>query len=134
MAGASGPHEARTYLPPFPRSWWLHKRSYLVFMVRELTSVFVFGYAVFLIVLVARAGDAAAFDQLIQALRRPGSVAVHLLALAMVLFHTITWIGLVPKVLVIWRGDEQVSPRLIAGAHYVAWLVVSGVVAWVVLR
>ena len=58
----------------------------------------------------------------------------RLLWISMVLFHSITWIALVPKVLVIWRGDERVNPRLIAGAHYAAWLVVSGIVAWVVLR
>jgi fumarate reductase subunit C len=52
----------------------------------------------------------------------------------MVLFHTITWISLTPKVLVLWRGDERVDPTLIAASNYLAWLVVSGVVAWVALR
>jgi fumarate reductase subunit C len=61
-------------------------------------------------------------------------VALHLVGLAMVLFHTITWINLTPKVLVLWRGEERVSPALIAASNYLAWLVVSGVVAWVALR
>ena len=51
----------------------------------------------------------------------------------MVLYHTVTWLNLTPKVLVIWRGESRVSPLLIAGAHYVAWLIVSIVVAWIVL-
>jgi fumarate reductase subunit C len=126
--------QARTYVEPLPRTWWLRKRSYLLFMVRELTSVFVFGYAIFLAVLVARAGDAAAFGRTVEAMQSTWSVALHLVVLAMALFHTITWIGLVPKVLVLWRGDERVSPALIAGAHYAAWVVLSGAVAWVVLR
>jgi fumarate reductase subunit C len=125
---------AKVYVRPLPNSWWLRKPTYLLFMVRELTSVFVFGYAVFLLVLVARAEDPGAFQRTYEGLQSPWSVALHLVALVMVLFHTITWIGLTPKVLVLWRGEDRVSPRLIAGANYVAWLVVSGVVAWVVLR
>jgi fumarate reductase subunit C len=52
----------------------------------------------------------------------------------MVLFHAITWINLTPKVMVVWRGEQKVSPLLITGANYAAWLVVSGLVLWLVLR
>jgi fumarate reductase subunit C len=124
---------AGEYTRALPRDWWLHKRTYFLFMVRELTSVFVFGYAVFLLVLVAVAGDAAAFERLVQWLQSPWSIALHAIALGMVLFHSITWIGLTPKVLVLWRGEERVSPRLIAAVNYIAWLAVSAVVAWVVV-
>lgn len=125
---------ARAYTRALPRSWWLRKRTYFLFMVRELTSVFVFGYAVFLLVLVAGAGHAAAFERLFQWLQSPWSIALHAIALVMVLFHSITWIGLTPKVLVLWRGEERVSPRLIAAVNYIAWLAISVVVAWVALR
>jgi fumarate reductase subunit C len=122
------------YVRPLPKSWWLRKPTYFAFMVRELTSVFVAGYAVFLLVLVRWAADLEAFGRFFRALRSPWSVALHLVGLAMVLFHTITWINLTPKVLVLWRGEERVSPALIAASNYLAWLVVSGVVAWVALR
>lgn len=122
------------YLRPLPKSWWLRKPTYFAFMVRELTSVFVAGYAVFLLVLVGWAADLEAFGRFFLALRSPWSVALHLVGLAMVLFHTITWINLTPKVLVLWRGEERVSPAMIAASNYLAWLVVSGVVAWVALR
>ena len=124
---------AREYVRPLPRSWWLRKPSYLLFMARELTSVFVAGYAVFLLVLIWRADDAESFSRLFDALDSPGSVVLHLIFLAVVLFHTITWINLLPKVLVLWRGDEQVSPTLVAASNYVAWVVISGVVALLVL-
>jgi fumarate reductase subunit C len=122
------------YLRPIPKSWWLRKPTYFAFMVRELTSVFVAGYAVFLLVLVGWAADLEAFGRFFRTLRSPWSVALHLVGLALVLFHTITWINLTPKVLVLWRGEERVSPALIAASNYLAWLVVSGVVAWVALR
>jgi fumarate reductase subunit C len=122
------------YVRPLPKSWWLRRRTWFLFMVRELTSVYVLGYAIFLMVLVARAGDAAAFEGLIETLQRPWSIVLHLIVLAMVLFHTLTWINLTPKVVVLWRGEDRVNPRLIAGSLYAGWLVVSAVVAWLVLR
>jgi fumarate reductase subunit C len=124
----------KTYLRPLPRTWWLRKPVYFLFMVRELSSVAVLGYAIFLVVLVARAGDAASFERFFQTLQSPWSVALHLAALALVLLHSITWIGLLPKVVVLWRGEDRIPPRLIAGVNYVAWLVLSAVVAWLVLR
>ena len=100
-------------------------------MVRELTCVFVGGYAFFLLLLVASAGYQQAFNSL---LRHPLSVALHIVALPMVLYHSITWFNLTPKVMVVWRGEERVNPLLIAGSNYVVWIVASILVAWLVLR
>jgi fumarate reductase subunit C len=125
---------AKEYVRPLPRTWWLRKGTWFLFMMRELSSVFVLGYAVFLMVLVARAGDAAVFQQFVQGLHSPWSIGFHLVVLAMVLFHAITWIGLTPTVLVLWRGEKRVNPRLIAAVNYIGWLAVSAAVAWMVLR
>lgn len=124
----------REHVRPLPKSWWLRKGTYFSFMVRELTSVFVAGYAVFLLVLVGRAADVEAFGRFFEVLRSPWSVALHVVALAMVLFHAITWINLLPKVVVLWRGEERVSPGLIAAVNYLAWLLFSGLVGWLALR
>jgi fumarate reductase subunit C len=50
---------------------------------------------------------------------------LHGIVLVMVLYHTVTWLNLTPKVLVLWRGEERVSPMLITAAHYAGWLVLS---------
>ena len=113
-----------------PSNWWLKRRSYFLFMVRELTCVFVGGYALFLLVLASRLGDAVGFVAL---LKNPLVVVLQLIALPMVLYHTVTWLNLTPKVLVVWRGETRVSPILIAGVHYLAWIAVSLVVLWIVL-
>lgn len=125
---------ARQYVRPLPGNWWLTKRTYLVFMLRELTSLFVAAYALFLIVLIQRAGDPAGFSSFFEALQSPLSLVLHLITLVIVLFHTVTWINLTPKVLVLWWGDEQVSPTLITSLLYVGWLIASVAVAWLVLR
>jgi fumarate reductase subunit C len=103
-------------------------------MLRELTSVVVAGYAVFLVVLVTRAAEQQSFASLYRVLQSPASIALHLLALLAVLYHSITWIALTPKILVIHREYEQVSPRLVAVANYLAWAATSALVAWLVLR
>jgi len=122
--------KSKEYIRPMPSNWWLKRRSYFLFMVRELTCVFVGGYALFLLVLASRLGDAVGFVAL---LKNPLVVVLQLIALPMVLYHTVTWLNLTPKVLVVWRGETRVSPILIAGVHYLAWIAVSLVVLWIVL-
>ncbi len=124
----------RHYVRKLPATWWLRKRTYLVFMLRELTSVFVVAYALFLMVVIWRADDPGSFSRLFDALDSPVGLVLHAIVLAALLFHSITWINLTPKVLVLWRGDEQVDPRLIAGANYLGWVGASAVLAWLVLK
>ena len=108
-----------------PANWWMMKKTYVLFIVRELTCVFVGGYALFLLVLVARRDERQAFDDW---LNSPLLIALQIIALPMLLYHSITWINLTPKVMVVWRGEERVSPLLIAGVNYVAWAIISIVI------
>lgn len=112
-----------------PSNWWLKRRSYFLFMVRELTCLFVGGYALLLLILASRLGDADSFSSL---LKNPLVIVLQVIALPMVLYHTVTWLNLTPKVLVIWRGESRVNPVLIAAAHYLAWFVVSVIILWIV--
>ena len=91
-------------------------------MIRELTSLFVAGYAVFLLVLVAKMTDPASFTD---TLLCPGALIFQIIALPFVLFHSVTWFNLTPKAIVLFRGEERVSPVWIAGAHYALWVVLS---------
>ena len=112
-----------------PTGWWLKKKTYSLFMVRELTCIFVGGYALLLLILASQLGDEKGFGDI---LTSPLLTGLQIIALPMVLYHTVTWLNLTPKVLVLWRGEERVNPLLIAGVHYLAWVVVSIVILWVV--
>lgn len=119
---------------PLPRSWWLRKASYFQFMVRELTSVAVLAYTLLIVwALLASSGDATSYSGFLEFLTSPLSVWLHMIVLVLALFHTGTWIALTPKVLVLWRDDERVEPDVIAGANAVLFLIVSGVVWWLVM-
>ena len=118
---------------PLTRTWWLQKPPYLRFMIRELTSVVVFAYALLMIWALWSATDADSFEGFLGFLSGPVSIVIHIVVLALALYHTWTWIALTPKVMVLWRGDEQVPPGVIAGATAVAFVAVTAVVIWLVL-
>ena len=116
--------KSKEYIRPMPTNWWMMKKTFVLFIVRELTCMFVGGYALFLLVLVlvARRDEPQAFVDL---LNNPFLIFLQIIALPMVMYHSITWFNLTPKVMVVWRGEERVSPLLIAGANYVAWAILS---------
>ena len=116
-------------------TWWLAKRNYVLFMLRELTSVFIGVFlVVFLIQLAELAEGAEAYAAAAARLASPGWIVFHLLVLAAALYHSITWFNLTPQVIIVRRGEERVPPVVIAGSHYLAWLVVSVVILLIVLR
>jgi fumarate reductase subunit C len=103
-------------------------------MIRDVTSVFIAGYCIFLMVLMQKAsGDEASFRAFFDKLASPLSIALHLMVLIFACYHSITFFNLTPRVLVLFRGDEKVPEPFIAGAHYAAWLVVSVVLIVLVL-
>ena len=70
----------KQYVRPVQSNWWLQKRSYTLFMVRELTSAFIAGYSIFLIVLVRKASHGIdTFTALCALLTSPLSIILHLL-------------------------------------------------------
>ncbi len=126
----SGAALTKEYHRPMRTTWWLTKRTYFLFMVRELTCVFVGFYALFLLLLTTRLDDPAAFAA---ALDSRLLITLQIVALPMILYHAITWFNLTPTVMVVWLGETKVHPLLIAGANYLGWLVVSIAIVWIVL-
>ncbi len=129
MSDDASETKSQEYLRPMPANWWMMKKTYVLFIVRELTCVFVCGYAIFLLVSVARRDEPQAF---VAWLNSPLLIVLQIIALPMVLYHSITWFNLTPKVMVVWRGEERVSPLLIAGANYVAWVILSIAIFYIV--
>ncbi len=129
--------KSKEYIRPMRAMWWLHNTQLKLFMLRELTSVFVAGYAVFLIVLIAKFNTRTpvplGVDPFGDTLRCPAALVFQLIALPFVIFHSVTWFNLTPKAIVLFRGEERVSPLVIAGGHYALWVLVSVLILLVVL-
>ncbi len=124
----------KPYIRPMPVTWWLQRSSYLLFMLRELSSVFVAGYVVLFLMMLRRlAQGPAEYEAFMAALRSPLAILFHVVALAFALLHTITWFNLTPKAMAVWRGEERLPAAMMIIPNYVGWVVVSGVIAWFVL-
>ena len=126
----------KPYVRPISNTWWLEKPEYSLYMLRELTSVFVGGYAVVMLVGLKRLSEGqAAYEAFLSALTSPLAITFHVLALIFAVLHSATFFFAAPAALPLQIGEEKVSPGIVAGAHYAAWAVVSlAVFALVVWR
>lgn len=114
--------------------WWSERRTYLLFILRELSGVFVAWSTVFLLLLVRAvsqgADDYAAF---LDWAATPWVVVLNVITLAFVLLHAVTWFDLTSRATVVRRGGRRVPSWMIAAGGYVAWGLVSVAVAWIVV-
>jgi fumarate reductase subunit C len=116
-------------------TWWTSRTNYVLFMLRELTSVFVAAFLVFYLIQLSHlAKGTETYRAFLERRASLGWLLFHGLAFVAALYHSITWFNLTPKVMVVRRGEEKVPPALIAGPHYAAWLAISVVILWIVLR
>ena len=125
----------RYYRPRVSTYWWVTQWAYFSFILREISSIFV-AWGVIVILLQIRAlelgpADYAAFQQW---LARPGVIAMNMVSFFFVLLHTVTWFNLAPKAMVIRLRGKRLPSVALAAQNYGAWLVLSAIVAWVVLR
>jgi fumarate reductase subunit C len=119
----------RPYLRKIKRSWWLGHRRYVVYMVRELTSLFVGLYCALLVVGLWRLVQGrVAWEGFLAALSSPLAVAFQLVCLVFVAFHSGTWFALTPKAMPLMLRGEPVPAKTIVGLHYGAWALVSLIV------
>ena len=114
--------------------WWVQRGAYLVFILRELSSVFVAWSVVFLLLLVgAVSGGEDSYRQFLAWAGRPVVVLLNGVSLLFVAFHAVTWFNLAPKAMVLrWRG-RRVPGAWIAASNYAAWALASALVAWLLV-
>jgi fumarate reductase subunit C len=114
------------YHPRMSIFWWIKRKPFVLFIVRELTSLFVAAYAVILLVkLNALRQGPQAWEALTETLSAPLSVALHIIILVFVLYHSITWFRLAPTAMVLRIGGRQIPGSVIIAANFIAWIVLS---------
>jgi len=120
------PDPSKLYHRKMPATWWLQKQSYFLFMLRELSSVFI---AIFLLVYLYQIYQLTqgpeAYVAFTQKLASPGWLLFHLVALAFALYHTITWFQSSAVVLPVRLGEHLVPRQIVTALHIGAWVVVS---------
>ena len=150
-----------TYRQPVSRLWWLKKRTYFMFVLRELSSIFVAWFAVFLMIMIYAIGRGEeSYRNFMNWAGSPVVIVINVVALAFLILHTVTWFALTPQAMVV-RGPAsrqvpamkevsvagrrmtaatvvRVGGRMPAGlviaSQYVGLAVVSAFIVWLVLR
>ena len=119
----------KVFRPKMPATWWLRHPKYFLFMMRELSSVFIAIFVVVLLVQIAQLpyGEEA-YHAFVQKFRAPGWIIFHIVALLFALYHSLTWFEATSKIIVIRRGEYRVPPRLIIVACIGVWVVLSLVI------
>ena len=127
-------YHPKWYRKRIPIFWWMHKWVHAKFILRELTSLSVALYAlVMLFQIHALSQGPEAYARFLALLQSPVSIIVHLIALLSMLFHSITWFNLAQKAIVVRLGKKPLPGAAITASNYLAWIVISAVIAWILL-
>jgi fumarate reductase subunit C len=116
----------RPYLRPMTWRWIVRHPRYVRYMVREASCLAIGGWTLLAVWGLKRLAEGpAAWAAFLESLRSPASVVLHVLALGLATYHSITWFNLTPKALPLQLGESFVPAALVAGAHYAAWAALS---------
>ncbi len=89
----------KTYRRPMA-GWWKRNPYYLWYMLREASCVFITVYALILLWGLMRLTQGEwRFEDWLESLATPKSIAFHAAALPFVLYHAWTWFKVMPKTL-----------------------------------
>ncbi len=102
------------YVRPM-RGWWRRDPFFVRYMAREATALAVAAYSIVLLTGVWRlAQGQAPFDAWLIAMQSPLSVVLHLVLLAAMVYHAVSWFAIMPKTLpMLYVGGRRVQARTI---------------------
>jgi fumarate reductase subunit C len=127
--------EVRVYRRPVPIWWWVRKRSYFVFVMRELSSLFVAWLVVYLLMFLSAVGRSeSAYDDFLDWASAPWVVALNVIALLFLALHVVTWFNLTPQAMAVKLGSRPAPPALVIASQYAGLAVTSVLVFWLVVR
>jgi len=116
------PDPSKLYHRKMPATWWLTNRSYFLFMLRELSSVFI------AVQIYQLSNGPDAYVAFTQKLSSPGWILFHLVALLFALYHSFTWFQSSAVVLPLRIGERSISRPIVTALHVGAWVMVSLIV------
>ncbi|MHC4428666.1 MAG: hypothetical protein ACYS0D_08690 [Planctomycetota bacterium] len=124
------------YQTPMPATWFLARPGYRRFMAREGTAIVMAAYLVSLLIWLHKLGQGPeAYARLMEIARSPSIVVLNSLIFGGLLYHSITWFNLTPKIMPLYIAEEKVSDFWAAiFMGYLPWAVVTAIVLWGVLH
>ena len=126
---ANRPDKTKMYYPHMPTAWWFRKWSYFLFLLREMTSLFI---AVFLVVYLFQiyhiTQGADSYEEIAGQFTSGGWIAFHAVALVFAMYHSVTWFKTAAVILSPRVGDWVIPPWMVVALHIAAWLAVSAMI------
>ena len=128
-------YHPRWYRPRVSVYWWLGQWCYLKFILRELSSVFV-ALVVVMTMLQLRAlvRGPEPYAEFEHRMHNPLVIAISVISLFFVVFHTITWFNLTPRAMPVRLKGKLLPGWMVAAPNYALWVVVTGAVTLLVVR
>ena len=124
-----------TWRRPISTWWWLRKRTYFIFVMRELSSLFVAWFVLYFLLLIrAVSKGAGAYEDFLDWAASPVVVVINVVAFAFIVLHTVTWFGVTPQAMALQVRGKRVPAPIVIGAQYVGLAVVSAFVYWLVTQ
>jgi fumarate reductase subunit C len=124
-----------TWRRPISTWWWLRKRTYFVFVMRELSSLFVAWLVVYLLMFLWAVGRGeGAYADFVDWAGTPWVVGLNVVALLFLALHVVTWFNLTPQAMVVTLGSRPVPAAVVIASQYAGLVVVSAFVVWLVTR
>jgi fumarate reductase subunit C len=120
----------RVYKPEMPRGWWLRRRHYFLYMVREFTAVPMAAWLVWLLVEINRAASGA---KGYYPAASPAFIVFSVICLGFALYHSVTFLGTAGVIIHLKFMGKPVPPRTIVATMFGLWLVASVVIAAVLI-
>ncbi|MDP6702458.1 MAG: hypothetical protein QGH25_22575 [Candidatus Latescibacteria bacterium] len=119
------------YKPKMSPTWWLKSGRYFMFMMRELSSVFVAAFVLlFLYQLFLLTKGPEAYATFQNSLMTPKFLVFYAVAFLFSLYHTVTWLGVVGRVQVLRLGGFTVPPKMMTASTFVGFFVVSAAIGY----
>lgn len=123
------PDKSKLYYPEMRANWWLKRPGYILFMLREWSSLFI---ALFLVIFLVQTYQLTygpeAYTAFAHKLRSPGWVIFHIVALLFSLYHSVTWFYSSAIVMPLRIGEWLVPRKLVVGLNLLVLVVVSIVI------
>jgi fumarate reductase subunit C len=113
-----------------PTNWWTRRRHYVLYMLREFTSVPMALWLIWLLWEIQRAGNGP------KGYYPPTStlfVAFSVVVLLFALYHSYTFLKLAGVIIRIKVFDRPVPPRVIVFAMFAQWALASLIVGFVLI-
>ncbi len=127
--------EVRVYNRPMSTWWWTRRRTYFVFVMRELSSIFVAWFVGYLLAFVYSVGRSeAAYQDFLEWAATPWVVVINVIAAAFLALHVVTWFSLTPQAMDVRIGGQKAPAAAIIASQYVGLAVVSAFVLWLLTR